>query len=52
MNGARLLMLKALWIAETYNNKIEAVKSLFSFKDNVEPHFYLTTLRLIRLMRA
>ena len=30
---------KALWIAETYNNKIEAVKSLFSFKDNVEPHF-------------
>ena len=35
---------KALWISQKYNAKIEAVKPLFSFKDNIAIHFAPQTM--------
>lgn len=35
---------KALWISQKYNAKIEAVKPLFSFKDNIAVHFAPQTM--------
>ena len=35
---------KALWISGKYNDKIEAVKPLFSFKDNIAIHFAPQTM--------
>lgn len=35
---------KALWISQKYNAKIEAVKPLFSFKDNIAIHFAPKTM--------